>query len=92
MSKQLKSALRRLRNGVPIYRKDETSPHKRGTFKVEFSDSKYYGAVIVHTDMGDSFVDMVVSTASINQMRRIISGYYPAVAKAFGPARQFAGI
>ena len=37
-NKQFKSALRRLRNGVAIYRKGETtSPHKNATFKVEFT-------------------------------------------------------
>ncbi len=91
-NKQFKSALRRLRNGVAIYRKNETGPHKRATFRVEFDGRKYRGAVIVHTDIGDSYVHEIWETPTLDWLRRIACGYYPAVAKAFGPARQFAGV
>lgn len=38
-NKQLKSAIRRLRNGVPIYTKGAV--HPRGTFKVQFERGAY---------------------------------------------------
>lgn len=89
-NKQLKSSLRRLRNGVAIYRKD--MPHKRGTFRIEFNEGKYRGVVIAHTDMGDSFVDMVWEVRTLDWLRRIAVGYFPAVAKAIGPARNLKGL
>ena len=92
MSKQLKSALRRLRNGILIYCKSIPGPHKRGTFKVEYSSGKYRGVVILHTDFGDSFVNEVWEVPTLDWLRRIAVGYYPSIAKAIGPARQFAGV
>jgi hypothetical protein len=93
-NKQFKSALRRLRNGVTIYLKDQPF-HKRGTFKIEPAHRAngfvYRGIVIVHTDFGDSFVEMIWEVTSLDWLRRIAVGYYPAVAKAFGPARNFVG-
>ena len=92
MSKQLKSALRRLTNGVAIYRKVETGPHKHGTFRVQYDGHGYRGIVIIHTDMGTSYVEAIWDTPTLDWLRRIAVGYFPAVAKAIGPARQFAGI
>lgn len=90
-NKQLKSALRRLRNGVPIYRKGCPGPHRNGTFRVEYSNGKYRGLVILHTDFGDSLHE-VWEVPTLDWLRRIACGYYPAVAKAFGPARNFIGV
>lgn len=91
-NKQFKSSLRQLRNGVAIYRKGEPGPHKRATFRVEAHPDKYRGLIIVHTDLGDSFVEMIWETRTLDWLRRIACGYYPAVSKAFGPARQFIGV
>lgn len=92
-NKQFKSALRRLRNGIPIYRQGETtSPHKHATFRVDVIDGKYRGLIIVDTDLGDQYVEMIWETPTLDWLRRIAVGYYPSIAKAIGPARQFAGI
>ena len=92
-NKQFKSALRRLHNGIPIYRKGETAgPHKCGLFRVEHDGRSYRGIVIVNTDQGDSFVSEIWEVPRLDWLRRIVCGYYPAVAKAFGPARQFSGV
>ena len=91
-NKQIKSSMRRLRNGVPIYCKGILGFHKRGTFKVERSIGKYRGIVFLHTDQGDSFVNEVWEVPSIDLLRRIACGYYPSLCKHFGPARNFSGI
>lgn len=91
-NKQFKSALRRLSKGIPIYCKSIPGQHKRGTFKVEYSSGKYRGIVILHTDFGDSFVNEVWEVPTLDWLRRIAAGYYPAISKAFGPARNFVGV
>lgn len=91
MSKSFRRAIRRLRNGVPIYIK-HNGPHKHGTFRVEYDGHGYRGIVIIHTDMGTSYVEAIWDTPTLDWLRRIAVGYFPAVAKAFGPARQFAGV
>lgn len=89
-NKQFKSALRRLRNGVPIYLKGQI--HTDGTFKVETNGRAFRGAIIINADMGDSFVSELWETRTLDQLRRIACGYYPSVAKAFGPARLYVGL
>lgn len=91
-NKQFKSALRRLCNGVAIYRKDEPGQHKRATFKIDRPGEMYRGIVIVHTDMGDSYVSEIWEAPDLDLLRRIACGYYPSLCKHFGPARQFAGV
>lgn len=91
-NKQFKSALRRLRNGIPIYIKKTTGPHKQATFRVQYNGRAYLGVIFVHTDCGDSYVEEVWETRTIDLLRRIACGYYPSLCKHFGPARQFAGV
>lgn len=91
MSKSFRRAIRRLRNGVPIYIK-RSGPHQRGTFRVQYDGHGYRGIVIIHTDMGTSYVEAIWDTPTLDWLRRIAVGYFPAVAKAIGPARQFAGV
>lgn len=90
-NKQFKSALRRLRNGVHIFLKRSNRTHKSGAFKVQIRDGRFLGVIIVNTDIGDSFVDELWETETLDQLRRIACGYYPSLAKAFGPARNFVG-
>lgn len=91
-NKQFKSALRRLRNGVAIYLKNTNGPHKNATFRVIWTGKSYQGSIVVHTDFGDSYVNEIWETPTLDWLRRIAVGYYPAIAKAFGPARNFVGV
>ena len=87
-NKQFKSALRRLTNGVAIYRKN--CPHPmHAKFNIEYSSGKYRG-IIRAADSGE--VIEIWEVATLDWLRRIAVGYYPAVAKAFGPARNFVGV
>ena len=87
-NKQLKSALRRLRNGIPIYRKHCPFP-ARCVFTVEHANGKYRG-IIRSTE--DNEIVEIWEVGRLDWLRRIAVGYYPSIAKAIGPARQFAGI
>jgi len=88
-NKQFKSALRRLRNGIPIYRKRCPWPAE-AVFTVEFSNGKYRG--IIRAAGFEQDIIEVWETPTLDWLRRIAVGYYPSIAKAIGPARQFAGV
>lgn len=87
-NKQFKSALRRLSNGIPIYRK--RCPFQgRCVFHVEHSNAMYRGIV---RSAEDGEIIEVWEVPTLDWLRRIAVGYYPSIAKAIGPARQFAGV
>lgn len=91
--KQFRAALRRLANGVSVYRKrDRESAHKQSTFSVvESGSGRFQGVIVAHTDFGDSFVAELWEASELDTLRRIACGYYPSLCRAFGPARLYAG-
>ena len=91
--KKFKSSMRRLHNGVFIYLKKSTGVHKCATFRVaKLRDGKFQGAIICHTDIGDSFVSELWESDRLDTLRRIACGYYPSLCKSFGHARQYVGL
>lgn len=92
-NKQLNAAIRRLKDGVPVYLKKCSTQHKHATFSfAQTGRGTFQGTIICHTDFGDSFVSDLFEAGKLNTLRKIACGYYPSLCKHFGPARQFAEV
>jgi hypothetical protein len=84
--KQFKSALRRLSNGVPVYRKGRPAP-ERAVFRLAHSNGKFQG--IVSDEAGGLIA--IWECRRLDWLRRLACGYHSSLAKSFGPARNFVG-